>query len=280
LKVKVGQEMDTRDASATPDSALAPQPLGATSSPAQPAEVESIPAQRMATPNIPIPWLPEPADGDPRPWPTFALTPAQRALAAPAQAPRTAPVPRAAPGLRVAGGTPAAGVAAPGLPGGAPGLRVAPAGAQPGAPQLQPRPAAPNVGSGYAPNPGPGMVRAPGGFAPGATGAPGYGPRPYVAQPGVSPALHAPLQMAPPGRGGAQGLATSSLVLGFIGLLAMCVGYGFLFGIPGIITGHMALSRFNPQWAPPSVVTMARWGLGVSYTVTIVSLLILLYRYG
>ncbi len=245
--------------------------------PAQPAEVESIPAQRASTPSAAIPWLPEPADGDPRPWPTFALTPAQRAIAAPAQAPRTAPVPRVAPQPRVAGATPAAGVGvagAPGWPGGqAP--RVAPPNAPAGAPQAQPqpRPAPPNVGSGYAP----GVGQPPAGFIPGATGAPGYGPRPYVAQPGVSPVLHPPLQVAPPGKGGAQALAISSLVLGVLGALLLCTRIGFVAGVPGIIAGHMALSRFDLRWAPPMTQNMARWGLGICYTVTVISLLILLY---
>jgi len=247
------------------------QPLGANGSPAQPAEVESIPAQRQSAPDAAIPWLPEPADGDPRPWPTFALTPAQRAIAAPAQAPRTVPVPRAAPPPRAAMGTPAAGVGAPPAPGWPPAAqapRVAPPNMQPGAPQPQPRPAAPYMGSGYAPNPAPGVAQTP----------IGVGPRPYVAQPGVSPVLHPPMQVAPPGRGGAQGLAISSLVLGAIGVLVMCGGYGFVLGVPGIITGHMALSRFDPRWAPPTALNLARWGLGVCYTVTVVSLLVLIYN--
>lgn len=231
---------------------------------AQQAEVESIPAQRESAPDVTIPWLPEPADGDPRPWPTFALTPAQRALAAPEQAPRTAPVPRVAAPPRAAAGTPGAGVGVPAAPGWPPAAqppRMAPPNMQPGGPQPQLRPAPPNLGSGYAPNPGMGVA-----------------PRQYVAQPGVSPVLHGPLQVAPPGRGGAQGLAVSSLVLGVIGILVMCGGVGFVLGVPGIITGHMALSRFDPRWAPPTALNLARWGLGICYTVTVVSLLVLIYN--
>ncbi len=276
--------METSESPATPDSSAMPQLLddaattrssggSAYSAPAQPAEVESIPTQTAPAPTGAVPWLPTPADGDPRPWPTFALTPAQRAIAAPARPPRAVPLPRVAspPTGATSAGTPAA-------------PRMAPA--QPGAPQRQPQrpPPPPYIGSGYA---GPGGYPAnPNGFAPrqGQQGQSPYAPAPsanppqfYQAPPFGAPMQHQQLQMAPVGRGGAQGLAVSSLVLGIIAVLITCGGYGFVLGVPGIITGHLSLNRFDTRWAPPSAYNLARWGLGLSYTATIISLLVLLY---
>ncbi len=84
--------------------------------------------------------------------------------------------------------------------------------------------------------------------------APGYAPV------GVTPAM------------GNSGLATTSMILGLVGL---CIG-GIFLGIPAVICGHMALNRINQSNGLIGGKGMAITGLVLGYLEIVASLLYIL----
>ncbi len=96
---------------------------------------------------------------------------------------------------------------------------------------------------------------------------------PYVT-PGANPAVtpqagaYAP---APP----TSGLAIASMVCGILAILSSCAYVGILFGIPAVITGHMAMKSFrNPQDSKGGK-GMAIAGLICGYLGSLISLVLI-----
>jgi hypothetical protein len=205
-------------------------------------------AQSIMRPAGNAPWLPIPADGDPRPWPIFVLTPEQRALFLANQPPSAAPFAKGQPASTAQGGmTPA---------------------------NLQPRIAKAQGTGGQPIQPG-GIARPP---APGPTfqGAPGptFAPRPQPFVQGRPPGAmvhHAP---QPAVRNVGQRLAVTALVLGLIALVLTCGGFGWLPGVPGFIVGMVALNRYHPIHSAPNMKAIAGWGVGLSIIASVVSLVL------
>ncbi|SRR5579875_358890 len=203
-------------------------------------------AQSITRPAGNAPWLPIPADGDPRPWPIFVLTPAQRAQFLANQPPKAAPLAKGQPAPTSQGGAPPA--------------------------NLQPR-IAKAQGTGGQPIQQGGVVRPPAPTptfqgAPGPTFAPR--PQPFMQATPPGPVIHQSPQ--PVVRNMGQGLAITALVLGVIAVVFTCGAYGWLPGVPGFIVGMVALNRYHPVYSAPSMKRIAGWGIGLSIVASVVSL--------
>ena len=69
-----------------------------------------------------------------------------------------------------------------------------------------------------------------------------------------------------------SGLAIASMVLGILAILSSCAYIGILFGIPAVITGHMAMKSFRNPLVPKGGKGMAIAGLICGYLGSLISL--------
>lgn len=90
----------------------------------------------------------------------------------------------------------------------------------------------------------------------------------------------APPQAAPQAGGYAlapptSGLAIASMVLGILAILSSCLYIGIIFGIPAVITGHIAIKSFRDPQQPKSGMGMAIAGLVCGYLGSLISLVMI-----
>ncbi len=76
-----------------------------------------------------------------------------------------------------------------------------------------------------------------------------------------------------------SGLAIASLVCGILAILSSCVYVGILFGIPAVITGHMAMKSFKNPQEPRNGKGMAIAGLVCGYLGSLITLGVILFGF-
>lgn len=74
-----------------------------------------------------------------------------------------------------------------------------------------------------------------------------------------------------------DGLSIASLVCGVLAILASCMYIGFIFGIPGVICGHMSLKKIKKSPTPIQGKGMAIAGLVTGYIGTIISIAMVVF---